>query len=309
MECQKCKKVLSRKGSHFMCQGPCQGTFHKACVKGLAADIKAGKDRIYCNNCEEEEEDDSESEKIKEDSQNLKRILKDIQKKVSLLPSLIKKLDSIKDSMNLLSDKYDNLVAEQDQAKTKINKLEKTVSTINNKCVYLEKCNMALEQKVHEFEQATRQNNIGIVGVEQIPGENIKEVVSKIGNIAEVSSDDIVWCRRKQTRKQSNKPASIMVEFKTTGTATRDSWLAQRRRLVGVTSKNITEGNHLGTIYVNEDLTTSNKSLLWNAKKQLMGIFKYIWVSNARILVKKDDGDKSAWIRSESDINELLKEK
>ncbi|XP_026323726.1 uncharacterized protein LOC113233006 [Hyposmocoma kahamanoa] len=308
MECQKCKKVLSRKGSHFMCQGPCQGTFHKGCVKGLAADIKAGKDRIYCNNCEEEDED-SESEEIEEDSQNLKKMLKDIQKKVSVLPSLIKQLDTIKDSMNLLSDKYDNLVAEQDQAKTKINKLEKTVSTINNKCVYLEKCNIALEQKVHEFEQATRQNNIEIVGVEQIPGENIKEVVKKIGSIMEVCSDDIAWCKRKQTRNQSNKPASIMVWFKTTGTATRDSWLAQRRKLVGVTSKNITEGKNMDRIYVNEDLTTSNKSLLWNAKKQLKGIFKYIWVSNARILVKKDEGDKSAWIRSESDINELLTKK
>lgn len=92
MECQKCKKALSRKGSHFMCQGPCQGTFHKGWVKCLAADIKAGKDRIYCNNCEEEEDDDSVSEEVEEDSQNLKKMLKDYQKKVSVLPSLIKQI-------------------------------------------------------------------------------------------------------------------------------------------------------------------------------------------------------------------------
>ena len=78
MECQKCKKVLSKKGSHFMCQGPCQGTFHRGCVKGLAADIKNGINRRYCNNCED---DGSEEDEQEEESQGYTEILKDIQKK------------------------------------------------------------------------------------------------------------------------------------------------------------------------------------------------------------------------------------
>lgn len=307
MECQKCKKVLSKKGSHFQCQGPCQGTFHKNCVKGLAADMKSGKTRIYCNNCEE---DDSSTEDVEEeDVQLCEKILKDIQKKVSALPSLIKQLDSITQSMSVLSDKYDTLLEEQEHSKTKIIKLENTVTTINNKCVYLEKCNVALEQKIHEFEQSTRKHNIEIVGIEEMPGENIKDIVTRIGNTLGVHCDEIDWSRRNKVNKQNNKPSPIVIGFKTSGTNIRDTWLVQRKKLVGVTSNTITGGKNMDKIYINEDLTKTQRALLWNTKKQLHGIYKYIWVTNGKILVKKVEGDKSVWIRSESDISDLLKVK
>ncbi|CAB3255407.1 unnamed protein product [Arctia plantaginis] len=121
MECQKCKKTLSKKGSHFMCQGQCQGAFHRSCVRGLAADMKADINRIYCNNCEEE---GSEVEEPDEEEQELLKILKDIQKKVSSIPSIRKHLDTIQQSLSVLSDKYDVLVSEQEQAKEKITKLQ-----------------------------------------------------------------------------------------------------------------------------------------------------------------------------------------
>lgn len=134
-----------------MCQGPCQGTFLRACVKGLAADMRAGKNRIFCNNREYEDTEGEEQEEV----QGYEKILKNIQKKVSAIPGFKKQLDSINQCMSLLSEKYDSLLAEQEQSKEKINKLEKTFIGINNKCVYLEKCNAALEQKLHEFEQGT----------------------------------------------------------------------------------------------------------------------------------------------------------
>ncbi|XP_045492547.1 uncharacterized protein LOC123691991 [Colias croceus] len=307
MECQKCKKTLSKKGAHFVCQGLCQGTFHKGCVKGLAADLKAGKNRIFCNNCEEDESEDDEGEDV---NQGFQQILKDIQKKVSVIPGLKKHLDDIKQSMSVLSEKYDTLLAEQEMSNEKITKLEKTVTSISNKCVYLEKCNIALEQKVHEFEQNTRKHNIEIVGIEQVPGENVKEVVNKVGKLLDVSCDDIEWVRRGPQRKQQDdKPAPITVGFRTSGTGTRDNWLAQRRKLSEVNSSMVTGGTKLNKVYINEDLTKATRSLLWNTKKQLIGSYKYIWVVNGKVLVKKAEGDKSLWLRSESDIRDLLKNK
>ncbi|CAG4948831.1 unnamed protein product [Parnassius apollo] len=169
MECQKCKKILAKKGSHFICQGPCQGTFHRGCVKGLLADIKNGRNRIYCNNCED---DGSEEEEQQEYSQDYTKMLKDIQLKVSAIPGFKKQLVSITQSLSMLSDKYDTmiLIVEHEQSKDKIHKLEKTVADVNNKYDYLQKENTALEQKLHEFEQVSRKHNIEIVGVEQLPG-------------------------------------------------------------------------------------------------------------------------------------------
>ncbi|KAF9797778.1 hypothetical protein SFRURICE_017973, partial [Spodoptera frugiperda] len=264
----------------------CQGTFHRSCVKGLAADLKAGKNRIFCNNCED---DDSETEE-QEDCLDSDKILKDIQKNVRVIPGLLKQLETIKQSMSLLSDKYDTLLTEHEKSKTKIKTLEKTVEHISNKCTFLEKCNGALEQRVHDFEQSTRKHNIEIVGIEQLPGENVKEVVTKIGNMINVSSDDIDFVRRNQPRKQGVKTSSIIVGFKSSGTESRDAWLAQRRKLADVTN-----------------LTKATRTLLWKTKKELNNKYKYIWVSKGKILVKKTEDENSIWVRSDGDVNDLLK--
>ncbi|VVD04315.1 unnamed protein product [Leptidea sinapis] len=153
-----CKKVLSNRRSHFVCQGPCGGTFHRGCVKGLAADLKMGRIRLHCNNCIND--DGSDNEDTDEENQNLSQILKDIQKKVSSLPQLNKQLEMINESMSVLSEKYDNLLAEHEQSKQKIIKSEKNILSLNNKCVYLEKSNIALEQKVHELDHNPRLNTI-----------------------------------------------------------------------------------------------------------------------------------------------------
>lgn len=311
MECQKCKKVLSKKGSHFICQGPCQGTFHRSCVKGLAADMKAGINKIYCHNCEEEGTDEDEPEP-EEEIKDLEKILKDIQVKVGAIPSLKKHLDGIKQSISVLSDKYDTLLNEHKLAKDKIAKLEKTTVNITNKCVYLEKCNLALEQKVNEFEQSKRNNNLEIVGVEYQPGENIKEIISKIGEKIGASSQDIEWAKRSRPTKQGSKPSSIIVGFKVTGDESRNKWLEKRRQLFeqSITSSAIITGGSLNNrIFINEDLIPTTRTLLWNAKNQLRGIYKYIWVTYGKILVKKTEGDKAIWIKYQSDLDELIKTK
>ncbi|KAH9635529.1 hypothetical protein HF086_003143 [Spodoptera exigua] len=239
MECQKCKKVLSKKGAHFMCQGSCQGTFHRSCVKGLAADMKAGKNRIYCNNCEDE---GSDEEEVEEEVQDLEKILKDIQKK-----------------------------------------------------------------KLHEAEQQSLKQNLEIVGVEYIPGENLREIVTKIGDEIGVKSNDIEWVKRNKQSKKENKPSPIMVGFKPSGIESREEWLVNRRKLIELNSSVFTGGSATNKVYINEDLTKATKTLLWNAKRQLKGIYKYIWVTNGKILAKKKDGDNTTWIRSEIELGQLSK--
>jgi hypothetical protein len=304
MECQKCKKILSKKGSHFICQGACQGTFHRSCVKGLLADMRAGRNRLCCNNCEEESDDEQENVEMHVDAS---AAIKDILKKVSVLPDLKKELSIISHSMSVLSDKYDTLLAEHEKSKQKIASLEKVTFNTQNKCIYLEKCNIALQQKIEQFEQATRKHRIEIVGVEQLPGEKVEDVVAKIGKEINVSCEDIELAKRAFPSKPDRKPAPIIVEFRTAGTRSRDMWLAQRRQLKDVTSGSIVGGSMASKVYINEDLTHAARSLLWNSKNRLRGIFKYVWVNNGKILAKKSDGGKAIWIRSENDLADLVK--
>ncbi|KAL4718540.1 hypothetical protein ACJJTC_018032 [Scirpophaga incertulas] len=273
------------------------------CSKWIGCRHESRQEPIYCNNCEDDDSDDDQEE----ETQPMDCILKDIQKKVNILPGVIKRLESIEQSMSVLSDKYDNLMAEHKQSKDRINKLEKIVENTINKYVNLEKHNRALEQRMQENEQSARKNNIEIVGIEQLPDENILDIVFKIGNKMEVGTADIQTARR--TRTTGNKLSSILVEFKNTGIASRDNWLSHRNNLSNVTSQDITGGSMKNKIFVNEDLTKPTKTLLWNTKKQLKDEYKFIWVHNGKILVKKAEGDRSKWVRNESDISELLKNK
>ncbi|KAI5633137.1 hypothetical protein NE865_10232 [Phthorimaea operculella] len=308
MECPKCNKTISKSGSHFQCQG-CHEKYHRGCVKGLLADQRAGIDHIYCNECEQDFVDPTLTQKPEAKQQDLEKILRDIQKKVNGIPSLKSQLDAINVSMGMLSDKYDTLVTEQEQSKKNIKDINKNITNINNKIVYLEKCNAAMEQKLQEHEQASRQHNLQIVGIEQLPGEQLRDLVSKLGDLINASSADIEWVSRRQQRKASDKPAPILIGFKATaaGTSARDSWLSQRRKLTEMTNSTITGGSMDSKVYINEDLTKATRELLWNTKRQLHGKCKYIWVANGKILAKKDDGGKTVWVRVESDLGELLK--
>lgn len=267
--------------------------------------MKAGKNRIFCNNCEDE--NGTDEEEISEDPQDMQRILIDIQKKVSAIPIIKKHLDTIQHSISMLSDKYDTLLSEQEIAKEKIMKLEKLVNNANNKCVYLEKCNLALEQKVHEFDQKLRKHNLEIIGIDYLPNENLREVVSKIGEKIGVGCDDIEWVRRSHPYRSGMRPPAILIGFKTSGIESRDSWLVSRYKLKDITCSNIIGGQNNSKIYINEDLTKTTRTLFYTAKKELHGNFKYIWVNNGKILVKKLEGDKAIWLKSESEISDLLK--
>lgn len=49
-------------------------------------------------------------------------------------------------------------------------------SNFTNKTTYLKKCNGALEEKFYDMQKWSRKHNIEIVGVEQLPDENIKNI-------------------------------------------------------------------------------------------------------------------------------------
>ncbi|KAG7305368.1 hypothetical protein JYU34_009431 [Plutella xylostella] len=299
MECQKCKKALPKKGAQFKCTGTCQGTFHKSCVKGLAADLKAGKTRLYCNNCGGE---DSDTDEIDDTNNN---VLKEINQKINIIKDVKKQLITLTESMEFLSEKYEILLAEHTQSKDRIEKLEKCVTTLNNKTTYLEKCNGALEEKIQEMQQKSRQYNIEIVGVEQLPEENMKDMMEKIGALLKVNTEHIYSFKRLLSRNKS-KPPPIMVRFRNDddGYAARELWLTQRR-LVKIVSNQITLGSSQDRVYVNEDLTRDMRDLLWKAKTELKDKYQFVWVRNGRVYAKKDTNAKPLWVRSESDIAEL----
>ncbi|KAG7297004.1 hypothetical protein JYU34_019928 [Plutella xylostella] len=307
MDCQNCKKPLSKRGPHFKCGGICQGTFHKACVKGLAAEIKAGIVRTHCNNCDDaadfEQEDKMEDAEQFSSSNN--NVLKDINRKIGMIKDVKIQLISLTQSIDFLSEKYELLLTEHTKTKSDVVRLDKNITQLTNKCTYLEKCNGALEEKIMDIEQKTRRHNLQIVGVECMPDEKVSELVKKLGDLIGATTNHISSVNRMPERSK-NKTASILVRFNNDelGYAAREDWMS-RRHAVSLDSSAVTGGSATHRIYVNEDLTRDIRNLLWKAKTELKGIYQYVWVRHGRVQAKKDAEGRPIWIRSESDISEL----
>jgi len=100
--------------------------------------------------------------------------------------------------------------------------------------------------------------------------------------------------------RNPNKNEAIVVQFKCR--VDRDAWITARKKVV-TNDAAFSNGNRK-RIYINEHLTPYYKSLLWKTKEhaKLKG-YKYVWIKNGRIAMRKAEGDKNVYtIRSELDL-------
>ena len=68
-------------------------------------------------------------------------------------------------------------------------------------------------------------------------------------------------------------------------------------------STNNRQGNK---VYVNDELTASNRKLLFLTKsKARERNWRYVWVKDGRILVKKEESSRPIYIGKTSDINDI----
>lgn len=170
----------------------------------------------------------------------------------------------------------------------------------------MDKCNRALEERVHELEEKGLEKNLEIIGLEKQENENINTVVTKIAQILKVNANDIESAARVGRDKGSeNKSQPVVVTLKTKNA--RNQWLAARRT-AAITNENINKNCKNGKrIYINENLTKYKRQLFWNAKLRLKDAFKYIWIQNFNILVRgNEDVRKIHKIKTDSDIDRLL---
>ncbi|XP_075990265.1 uncharacterized protein LOC142985908 [Anticarsia gemmatalis] len=173
--------------------------------------------------------------------------------------------------------------------------------------VYLEKCNSALEERANDLEKIDKEKNIEIACLmKNKDDENVKEVVKEVALKLCLNPDDIESAERLSS---SNKPKTggepprpIIVKLRSK--QARDQWLQKRK--IKLMNGDIYCNDNRMPININEDLTKTTKLLFWEARSQLKHQFKFIWIQNSNILVKKDEKEKIIRIKSENDIKKLL---
>lgn len=293
VQCKKCKQFVSKVNDDVLqCEGPCESTYHKKCIKfpnkylcnGLCEECRARK------NIGEEQSPPQEGQ-----SPAIAHSLDELNNKMNVVFKMEKKIEEMASRMDLLTERYQVMVEFKEAA-------EKKISSLENKNIYLEKCNKALEERVAAMEMKEKENNVEISGLDVTDEENINNVVAKVAYKLKLEEKYIKEARRVgsiKTAEAKNRPRPVIVTL--ISREARNQWIKQRK--AHITNHDIFGNNNKSLIYINEDLTPAIKQLFWLTKSRLKPTFKYIWIQNSRILVKKNDIENKIYnIRSETDI-------
>ncbi|XP_061729467.1 uncharacterized protein LOC133534391 [Cydia pomonella] len=207
----------------------------------------------------------------------------------------------------LMKDSCNDYQKKLDDYEVKVKSMENQNKDLQNKYTNIQlKCN-SMEQKLNQIEQTQLESKIEICGVEKKENENTTEIAKKIAQVLQVNCDDVTGAYRKERRAPAalqRGPASIIVTLKA---GQRDCWLTTAR------TRTIT-GHDLGhpeesRIFLREALTPATAFLLWKAKSELKkdDKYKYVWCKGGNVLVRKHDQARIQTIRSEHDVEKLLK--
>lgn len=193
---------------------------------------------------------------------------------------------------------------ELDQAHLKLfdsnRKSENRVKDLIQRGIYLEKYNRSLEDRLGWLEQKELKLNVELINVRKQEGENIKEVVEKIAKELNLRVDGIekVWRVR-------GEGVSTPIILKMCNKEARTQWFKSRKQQL--TNHSIYNNNDGTRIYINENLTRQMRQLFWTVKQKLRDDFKFIWIQDGKILIKKSEVEKKVYnICCESDINKYI---
>lgn len=214
-------------------------------------------------------------------------------------------IQDVKNSMDFMNAQYEEIF--------------KNHTVISERVAYLEEENKSLQSSVKELrnqinmlEQQSRACNVEIQGVVESKSENLIALVKKLGDIIGCPSEDKIrnCTRTAKINRLSTRPRSIVVQFSTQ--TIRDNFLASAIKYNRSKPNNKLNNGHIGMsnikdpIFVVEHLSPANKALHAAArlKAKEMG-YKYVWVRNGRIFLRKTEGAEQVFIKSTETLSSL----
>lgn len=200
---------------------------------------------------------------------------------------------------------------------SKHNEVQKEITAENK---ILKSAMQSLEGKVYrmqaelnDIEQYSRRECLEIQGI-PLPkdgghAEDTNQIITKIGELMSVEIDEVdisVSHRLPVSRNYKGNRSEPAIIAKFVRRDVKEQFYRARKELKNLTTKDL--GYDISNnIYINESLTESNKALFKEcvkAKKE-MG-FTFIWTSNGKIFLRKDEHSPVIHIKSKDDIVKKL---
>ncbi|CAK1600632.1 unnamed protein product [Parnassius mnemosyne] len=298
VQCKKCKLFLSlAKEDVVRCKGECENVYHKKCVN------KKFLSSMLCDDCQTNKSSPKQSVDdtkitLNPSDESGDYVLAEVNKKLAVIYSVEKKIEELTNGVEFYADMYQKLLDFKEESQKKIKALEQ-------KNVYLEKCNKALEERVQELEMKDKEKNIEIHGLEKQENENTILVVQKMAEKLNLNPNEIQDAQRVgHVKPDDAKPKTVLVTLRSK--SARNSWMLVKKE-TKITNNKVYDNGSEKRIYINEDLPKYKRQLLWTVRNKLKPKgFQYIWVQNGSILVKKNSEEKKIYnIRLEEDLQKF----
>ncbi|XP_063891065.1 uncharacterized protein LOC135116963 [Helicoverpa armigera] len=223
-----------------------------------------------------------------------------IKKSITIELGDIKSLfNDLKQSVDFMSEEFDRMKAELETCRNGNKILHKENDSLRHTI-------SELSSRVNLIEQHARQQNLEINGIPESKAENLVKTVQQIGNVisCSIKDDDILSVVRvRKLDPESSNPRAVVVKLRSM--LLRDTILTSVMNYnkahpdKKLNSQHLGYANSIKPVFVSEHLSPLNKKIHAAARKVAKEKgYKYVWVRDGKILIRKDDGQQAKQIKS-----------
>ena len=226
-------------------------------------------------------------------STSLKKETLTVKQLKEITQNLVTFSSQLAQTVGFISAKYDDILARQLAADEQVLSLKKE--------------NADLRVQLDEMKQYSYRENVEITGVPETDGENTVQIVMNMAQRFGVQIDekDISTAHRVPTRTAAGNGKNIIARFVRRDKRSELIRAAKNQHKTNRPTLSTTRGNE-AQIYINDHLTPKNKYLLSEAKKRCRDLnWRYVWVSDCKILVRKTASTRAIQIAREEDIAKI----
>lgn len=282
-ECVKCHEHLTHledvlqcsicnNQTHYYCNGTSEAIFRKM--------SKNTKSRIICTICQ-----NKQNTKITTDPMN----------------TLEEKINELIKSVSFMSEKFDTFETKLESIFKEIKTIKKENEQIKIENERLTKDMNEIKQKIEQLEQQNLGVSIEITGIPKTENENCVEIVKRIGQQINTNVN-VIEARRIVIEKSKSNIIIAKLDTK-----------EMRKQLIRNSKITRLNANMLvknwpveNKIFINEHLTKEKRILFAKARTAAKEKnYKFIWITNADILMRKDESSKIFRIRTNNDLEKM----
>ncbi|CAG9793567.1 unnamed protein product [Diatraea saccharalis] len=224
------------------------------------------------------------------------------------LKSIKAEIEQVKESMNFMNDKYEEIKSDISTKFMAIHELQKENEQLK---IAFKDMNLRLDV----MEQQSRSSNVEIQCLPEHKGENLVSTVMNIGKVISCSIAESNIHRVTRIAKlnaSSNRPKSIIVQFNSP--RIRDSFLAasikfnkNKKPEDRLNSSLIGIGGKRENVYIVDHLSPKNKSLHAAARLKAKELsYRYVWVRKGRIYMRKTEDSDYIYIKDTDMLGRLV---